>query len=347
MGGREMTTLDEAMGQETNQYAAALAQGVNTISLDQEVEFVLHKRLVLPLDGFVFWVRADLISNSALMNTSVLNTFAGNQSPKVETSAKVLTVQGSLHYATDTRQEEEETYAANRVVFTSEEEIQDLNDIGPDEVYIAEVEGLRVAFSSRGSFYRQTNLFHYIGFALYADMDTQLISARKDFSNKQVVSNSLPLWLGMNNYVPKDFEFFGNSIRLFPSYLGPNNLPPPYGVVHVEPRETKAIAAGPTFGRTMTHDQLCMDHVEITLWGVRNDQAIDFVDFVQEQAANYQQFGVMNMPVIRDEKRTQNELNIIAQKKKVTFDINYYQRRVNDLARQLILEAIPTFYIGD
>jgi len=52
------------------------------------------------------------------------------------------------------------------------------------------------------------------------------------------------------------------------------------------------------------------------------------------------------MPVMQDEKMTQSELGIMAQKKVITFEVSYYQTTVNDIARQLIehafMEITPT-----
>jgi hypothetical protein len=45
------------------------------------------------------------------------------------------------------------------------------------------------------------------------------------------------------------------------------------------------------------------------------------------------------MPVIQDEKITQSEFGIIAQKKSITFEISYYQKNLLDIARQLIEHA--------
>lgn len=50
----------------------------------------------------------------------------------------------------------------------------------------------------------------------------------------------------------------------------------------------------------------------------------------------------MNIPVVQDERVTQNELNIIAMRKTIKFKINYYQQRMRNLARQLITSAIPS-----
>ena len=55
---------------------------------------------------------------------------------------------------------------------------------------------------------------------------------------------------------------------------------------------------------------------------------------------------MMSQPVVRDDKRTQAELGTIAMKKVVDFEISYYQERINDVARQMILSAIPAFNIG-
>ncbi|HDY3908742.1 TPA: hypothetical protein RPD80_004851, partial [Salmonella enterica] len=57
------------------------------------------------------------------------------------------------------------------------------------------------------------------------------------------------------------------------------------------------------------------------------------------------EMGVMNIPVIQDERVTQNELNIIAMRKKVKFKVNYYQQRMRNVARRLITSAIPSIYV--
>ena len=71
---------------------------------------------------------------------------------------------------------------------------------------------------------------------------------------------------------------------------------------------------------------------------------LDFVDFVGQLSLDPAYgFGIMNQPVVRDEKRTQSEINAIAMKKTVEFQIDYNQTRVNDLARQLIKKVVPTY----
>lgn len=339
-----MPSIGEALGDQS-QLANALKAGVETLSQNQTITFTKYVKCVLPIDGFVFWVRADLLSPSALLNASALNASVLNAGSVIVTPAPTLVVKGSLHYATDTRQEETETYGRNRVIFTAESEVQDLNQIGPAVLYIATFDGIRFAFSARQLFYRQAGLYHYVGDAVYSDMDSQIIDDPRDLDTKNaVVSNSLPLWLALNGYAPDYPAYPIPPVRLYPSFLLPTNLPPPYGAVHIVPDGTQAIQGAPTFSRTLSHAQLVVDKVRITFYGLRNSAVLDFIDAVSQYSLDTDYFGIMNMPVPRDEKRPQSELNAISMKKTVEFDINYYQRRANTIARQLILEAIPSFY---
>lgn len=341
-----MSTLNEALSSgQTSPLASDLAAGVQNISAQQKITFTRYVRLVLPLDGYVFWVKAEQCTPSALYNVSVMNNrfLAFNSIPEVSQDARTLIAQGSLHYATDTRQEEDETYAANRVVFTSLQEVNELNYAGPNSIWIAEFDGVRFAFSARGSFYQQANLYHYVGMAVYPDMATQVVDdVRLGFDQRLIVSNSLPLWLALNNYVP--FYGFGNpSLTLFPSFLTEQNLAPPFAAVHIDPETTKALGSAPLIGQDSTHSQLCSETVRITLWGTRNFSALDFVDCVLQRSRDYEEFGVLNMPVVQDQKRTQSELGTIAQKKTVTFEVSYIQNRVNQVARQIIGRALVDF----
>ena len=121
---------------------ADLAEGVKAVSYDQELTFTRYVRKVLPLDGYVFWIRGDLVSPP---------------------NAKVITVKGSFHYTTDRQQDEAETFALNKVVFTSLGPVDDFADINPNTMYIANYDGLDFAFSTRGMFYNQAQIWHYRG----------------------------------------------------------------------------------------------------------------------------------------------------------------------------------------
>lgn len=337
-----MVGVNEASGSNTP-LGAAIHAGAEAISYDQEITFTKYVKLVLPLDGFVFWVRAGLVSSSAMFNTSKFNSKA--LGAPIPASAPVeISRLGSLHMVTQMQQVEDETFALKRVVFTSETEIQDFEAIGPYTIYIGEFEGTRFAFSQRKSFFAQSDTFHYVGDAIYPAMESQIIDNVAQFNQDLVVSNSLPLWLNFNHYRPP-YPTVLIDLPLYPSDLVPANLEPPYGAVHIY--DTNALQPIPRLERNSTHWQLASEKVRITTYGVKNRGALDFQDMVIRYTQDNETFGIMNTPIFRDEKRVQSELSMIAMKKTIEFEIDYYQNTARDIARQLILSCIPTFTFSD
>jgi len=338
-----MTGLEEALSAKT-ELGSALADGVKALSLNQKITFTLYARVILPIDGYAFWVRADLLSDAALIEAMTVST---QTLAAASSKPKTLKVAGSLHYATDIRQEESENYAANRVVFTSLSPVDQFNEIAPNLMYLAEFRGLRFSFSSRGSFYQQADLYHYLGYAVYADMASQIIDSVSDWNTTQIVSNSLPAWLALNSYDPV-YGFGNPGITFYPSFLTDLNLVPPFAAVHIDPAGTRALASAPTIDpATSTHTQLCMDRVRITLWGTRNLSSANVLDMIYQYSSDVSAFGIMNIPVLRDEKRTQAELLTIAQKKTVEFEVSYLQHAMRAIAQKQIETVTPSFVIGD
>ena len=338
-----MPTLDEVLGSRTSAGANA-ATGVQVLSDMGTITFNKYIRLVLPADGFVFWVRASLLSKSALLGAMLLNSVPLNQAGQfTNTGSMEFTVQGSFHWDTTKRQEEGQNYAASTAVFTALEEVNDLKAVAPGVAWIATKDEMTFAFSSQGFFYRTMDLFHYRGMAVFSDLLTQVVdNAGSAELQRPVVSNSLPIWLSFNTYS----TFYGiqrAGIPLYPSFLVPDNMAPPYGAVHVVPESTQALAAAPRLSRKLSHDQLVMETVRVTLSGTRNDTGLDFMDFVNQYTLDTGNMGLMNIPTLRDEKRAQPELGIIAQRKSAEFQISYHQHRARDIARQLILQSVPTF----
>lgn len=343
-----MTTAQEAAGANT-ELAGDLAAGVNMLSLSQDVVFTKFVKVVLPLDGFVFWVRADKVGPSALYNATRFNAVQYNEPADIVTASPTLTAKGSLHYATTQQQNEDETVAINQMVFTSLQAVQDFNQVGPNVIFIAEMatdggETIKFAFSQRRSFYKQAGLYHYVGNAVYPALETQIVENPAALDRSLVVSNSLPIWLALNNYVTAGLGL-SSTVPLYPSFAVPDNLPPPYGAVHIRPETTAALASAPLLGPTLSHDQLVHESVRITIYGLRNDDALTFQDVVNQYSLDTDAIGIMNMPIIRDEKRTQAELAILAMKKSIEFEISYYQSVARNVARQLILSAVPQFIV--
>ncbi len=325
-----------------HQMAAALAAGVGVISENQEIVFTRYRRLVLPVDGFVFWVRANLLVPSAAPNSPLGNQVAANQQPVDPGHPLTVTVRGSLHYMTASSQNEDDSSNTNQVVFTALAEVEDLNNIDPEDTWIGAWQGVRFAFSRREMYYEQAKIQHYVGTAIYSAMETQIIDTAAGWSNLQVVSNSLPVWLALREPVAPVVGLAGIPYQVFPSFLVAQNIVPPYVAVHIYPEATEALQMAPRFDRAGSQWQLVQDRVRITLYGFRNEQALAFVDYVQQFCAFTGVMGISNMPVLKDEKRTQVELGILAQKKTVEFVVNYYQSAMRSLSRQLILSAPVT-----
>lgn len=337
-----MPSVTEAAASAATPIGSVLQDGIQSISLGQEVAFTKYVRCALPADGFIFLVRADLLSPQALSHAIGDDQFAID-------APLCFTQMGSLHYATDTSMEESETFTSNSVVFTSGAEVAALNTSSPSIVYMGEIHGIQFAFSARKPFYRQADTWHYLGSTRWSDLASQIIDSADDLDlTTCVVSNSLPIWLHLESYAPPVSLTANPGIPLYPSYLVPRNLLPPYGVVHVQPEGTIGLAASPEFSGRSTQSQLSMDQVEITLYGLRNDAVMDFIAWVDQFTLfNPEVMGIMNIPVVRDEKRGQVELQAIGMKKSISFQVNYYQIRCNNIARQLIKSAIPTYYTGN
>ena len=311
-----MVSVAESLG--NTSLSSALGAGLETISGGQTVAFTKYVKRILPLDGYVFWLQGE-----------------------------TMVVKGSLHYSTSLLMHEDETLGLNRVVFTSQQPVAQLNSTNPQEIWVATVGELQFAFSQQGSFYQNAGLFHYTGDTVNPAMASQLVRSMLDLpSTIPIVSNSLPAWLAIQTFTPAWLSVVNPQLVLYPSFLVPANTVPPYGTVHIEPSGTTALQSAPWLSLTSSHYQLTMDRVRVTLYGVNNNLALDFIDTVNDYTMLTDAFGLMNMPIVRDEKRTQTELQALAMKKTIDFEVSYLQTRINDLARQLILEAFVQYTVA-
>ena len=301
--------------------AAVQATGVETLSGDDSVVFTEYRKYVLPTDGSVFWVQ----------------------------TAEKFTIQGSLHYATQQNQAESETEGVNTVIFTALAPIQQFNAVSPETLWIGAYAGdkegfdgpLTFAFSSRGRYYMESDLFHYSGIAVVPTLATQLVTSEQAVAQVgQIVSNSLPLWLAMNDYAPPYNNGVAMPLALYSSFLVPDNLAPPYAVVHVDPDGTESLEAAPLLNQVTSQYQLCRDKVRVTLYGANNSVAMMFIAALNQYSLDYDTIGMASTAVVRDEKRTSSELTVIAQKKTIDVEVNYYQSVVRDIAQQQFRDVI-------
>ena len=326
-----MSIASEATGQ-PNQLATALRQGLNNLSRDQQLVFTQYAKQTISEDGYVFWV----------------------------TTSNTLSVKGSLHYGTDRSQEEDQTIGMNSVIFSAEAEISELNAINPGTLWIApwqtpDGSTIQIAFSSRGAYYEQAGIFHYAGFAVFPALLSQLVNTAADLPAGPIVSNSLPIFLSAAQELPTLVTSQAPTLTLYPSFLVPENIAPPYGVVHIEPSLTSAIQSFPRFrwgqktgtGPYQLPDtQLCRDRVRITIYGFNNQQARQWLNGLIQYSLFTDAFGFMTSPIPRDEKRVQSEIKAVAMKKVIEFTASYYQGAADAIARQLILSASISFSVS-
>jgi hypothetical protein len=314
-----MPTVTEALG-EQSAIQAALDAGLDQLSVRQDVEFRLYTKFVFSADGSVFWVA----------------------------SPETMNVNGALHYATDRMQNEDETVAQNTVLLSSVNEVTQFNSVAPNSMWVGSwpvQDGLeiQVVFGQRGGFFDQASIWHYSGIAVLPAMSSQLVQDAADLPEGPIVSNSLPIWLSMNTMAP-----------VYPSFLVPDNIVPPYIVAHVDPAGTQALQAFPLLewpgivvpnsGASPMHSlpssQLMRDEVDLILYGFNNQMAIRYFALLVESSLAPGDFGFANSPAIQDAKRVQVEIAALAQKKTIHVSANYDQYAADAIARRLILEAL-------
>lgn len=308
-----MPSIIETMA-DHGQLADSLAAGVNSLSNSQQVVFTQYSQQIVSQDGSAFWV-----------NTGVTQS-----------------IQGSFHFAIDRQQNEDETIDVNRVIFTALAPIDVFDQIAPTMLWIGTFDGEQFAFRARGSFYQQANLYHYQGDAVYPALASQLVDSAADLPVGPIVSNSLPIWLTQTTVGTQ-------TVPVYPSYIVPANVVPPYVTAHIEPDLTE-VPSFPVYVwpgkpnpltalQNMPSSQLAKDRVRLTLYGFTNAMAIQYLAALIDYSLNSDNFGFGNSPAIKDHKRTQSELAVIAMKKTIDIDAWYFQTTADAIARRLILSA--------
>ncbi|MEQ9902568.1 hypothetical protein [Pectobacterium aroidearum] len=308
-----MPSLNELQQTAKTELNATLTQGLDDLSQYQMVTFTRYVRKVLPLDGFVFWVKASII--------------------EPDTSDDTIPVKGYLHLTTESIQDDEQLYDRNVVTFTAQSDIDPFNDIGPNTLYIGEFFGIQFSFSRRTGLNEPANLYHYTGEAIFPHMRSQIINSVDDIDLADVVvSSSLPVWLSLNQFMP-----------MFPAMLSLQNLTPPYATVKCS--NVAPVEGGYYIDAESNQYQLVTEDVTLSITGLRNAETADFLWYVQQYTLRDDaEMGVMNIPVVQDERVRQNELGAIAMRKTIKFRVNYYQQRMRNVSRQLITSAIPSIY---
>jgi hypothetical protein len=297
-----------------SQMSAALATGVDVISEHGEVTFQTYSRLVLPLDGYVFW------------------------SP-----GPTITIDGSLHVSQDIEQNEDETVGLAHVVFTTTQRVTEFADAPPNTIFVARVREFRFSFAQQSGRYEAAGLWHYSGRSIYPALETQLLDTPGLIDpTRAVVSNSMPLWLDFAAYKP--VYGFTPKLTLYPADLVEPNLTPPYGAVVISGPDP--LTAIPALDANSSSTQVVADRVRIVLYGLQSNESIDFLNALIQYSRDTENFGLMSIPCVVDARRTQTELQAIAMQKTIDVRVSYTQSRVNTVAQKLILSAVPTILLN-
>lgn len=324
-----MPSMSESMG--GLPLANALAAGLQDISYSATISFSVYVRMVLPLDGFVFWVRTDLVSQAALSGLAS-DTYNG---------PATLEVAGSLHISSRAVQDETQNVDVSNIVFTTTQEVRPFHETGQDYVWIGTTDdGIRFGIDARNGYYKQANLNHYTGNNIAPTIETQIIDDISQIEEQElIVSNSLPFFLAMSSQSTIYNWLKPPDVAFYPSYLSPDNLIPPYVSVSIDPSSTEAIQAGPVFDITGSRWQLVRERVKLTFFGLRNSQIMDVLDYITRWCTMFDKLGIMNMPVVKDERQPQAEIGALAIRKACVIDVNYYQTASRDITVQYIKHA--------
>lgn len=290
-----------------NSLAGTLRAGLESLSQDQHIAFTLYNRYILPVDGYVFWVKDP--------NTAPLSVF------------------GSFHYKTEQRQELDKTIGYQNILFTTPNQIADFDGIQPNQMWVGAYSTFNFAFSAHNNYYEQANLWHYAGQAVYPEMYTQFVQSYADLPTDPIVSNSLPIWISLNSFAP-----------VYPSYMVPENIKPPYIVCHIDPMATTQLQPIPLYTTCSTW-QLVMDKVRLVIYGMSNTNVQNYLQYIAN-ASMCGSFGIMKMGLVaRDGKHIQSEINTLGQQKFVDLEVSYNQSAVYETAVKYIKSAIPVEYI--
>lgn len=309
-----MAGIKEFSSGAQTQLGGAIGDGIETLDLNQEIEFQAYSRVVLPVDRYVYWQ-----------------------------PTATLCVKGSLHWSQEIEQNADETVGVASVTFTTAAEVESFSS-AINTIYLGEAEnGLRYAFSAQQGFYTQAGLWHYTGRSIYPALYPLLLDRPGMIDPaRAVTSNSLALWIALNTYQP--LYGFKPNLTLYPADLVEPNLIPPYGAVVID--GTRALSAIPALDGNSSSTQVVSDRVRLVLYGLQSNESIDFLNAIIQYSRDTGNFGLQSMPTVVDVRRPQPELQAIAMQKTIDVTIAYNQARVNTVARKLITSAVPTVLIN-
>lgn len=297
-----------------NDYAGALQDGLDTVRQGQTISFITYERVILPYDGFVYWVKT------------------GNEQTLV---ASMVHDENELHH------EDQNFRNDSGLIITTTEPLLDFSQDGLDTMSVFEYNNNLYVLRKTGYNSEQSGLFHNIARVIEPALRSILLDSKDDFLKKKAqFTNSIGLFVLLScGY----FEFVSIDYPIYPEWLVPLNKKPPYITVGVT--ETEALNNG--FNTVNVDNSLFLvkpakDYVDINLYGLDNNEALNFLVKLERWSLFYKKIGFLNMPRIKDEQLAQNEIGSLAQKKIIELEIFYYQGgdMDDDLHNQMIDQVL-------
>ncbi|MXV44326.1 hypothetical protein GS501_04605 [Saccharibacter sp. 17.LH.SD] len=312
-----MPSLDEISNTHGTPLSAALKAGLSDISYNQRVSFKQFRRVILPSDGFVFWVAC---------------------SPAID-------VYGSLHIRHQATQEEWQSFDKGTVTLTTRDDVRPFynKEHEVDHLWIGSYDTIKFSLSTQETHYAQAELQHYDGTILPPVLVHQLIETEAELDGRSpIVSNSLPFFLAMKHDTNPALAWcaWPQNIPVFPSFSVPNNQPPPYVSVHNDEDSLQATHMGAVDITGTSTDTLVQERVRLHFVGLNHQDASTILTFIPRWALlNWGKMGVLNTPVLRDDKQPLADLNTLASLKRADIDVMYSQHAARSVAFQTIQSA--------
>lgn len=296
----------------------SLKGGLDDISYNEDVIFHEYRRKVLPLDGFLFWVK----------------TYVSR------------TVSGSLHVSTHSQSTEIENYDLSQLVFSTTENIHTFHSTQADRVWVGHVGPIRFLIGAQKNTFKEAGLFHYSAETIPPSHRPQFIETEAELDGyTPVVGTSLPLFLSLPTDTTPALNWcpWPKDVPVFPSFSAPDNQEPPYIIVHNDPHKVQSAGMGAVDPLTGDTHQILQEHVRLTLVGLPHTQAANVRDYILHWALLHSDvLGIVNTPVLTDEKRALNEASALAMIKTLELDVMYSQNTVRHTALKLINTAKVT-----
>lgn len=312
-----MPSLNELSNAAGTPLATSQADSVGDVSDDQRLTFKQYRRVVLPADGFIFWVSCNIERE----------------------------ITGSAHIQTNNTQDEWQAANHGKIILTTPEELPPFraqeNEL--DTVWVGVWEGMPFAIGSQSARYVQAGLCRYVGDTITPAFAAQFLDTEDDLKGlSPYASTSLPLFLRMPQYPNPALAWcpWPSGTSIFPSFSVPDNQKPPYITVHIEASATKPLSMGTLSAQSGTTGTIVKEHVRLRLLGLNNARASNLLNYITHWALIHaDEIGVLNTPIVVDEKNPLPNINALAPLKTIELDIMYSQSSARDAALQTITHA--------